>query len=190
MKTNKEKHLVIFGKDELELMSMREFNGSLDMDFDREKIFYAVLSTGGFGIRGCDVMKPGFVPKGPSAVAYAPGYDGLRGLVELGFIPCVVCHPENSIEFWDTISDIVKRKYGIDELQDFADKSNIYYDASRYDWEKIFPKIGARPDRIYLRTGATADEVHSARERLHKMGFSFEHIGFFDPSNNEWTEYK
>jgi hypothetical protein len=182
-----DKYLVVFNEEYMERMSLRELAITLDPDdpdLKRVPVWSARLGTGAFGYMNCKSGNRG--PKDANEVILAPGYYGLTALINLGFITCSECKPEQS-DIKHQVTDIVYSKYGL-FFEEFLDKSIVPYDAARVEWEKIFPLVG-RPGRIYLRTGATQDEVDNAYERLQRMDLSSDDVGYMDRSNQRFVRF-
>ena len=69
----------------------------------QSRIWSARLGTGLVGLTDCEQGNIG--PKSYSEVLLALGDDGLRKLVDLGFITCPACTPEKTEGFWDAVKD-------------------------------------------------------------------------------------
>jgi hypothetical protein len=152
-------------------------------------LWSARLSSGLFGLASCEAGNRG--PKGYSEVLLSVGDEGLNKLVELGFITCPVCKPENVDGLWDVVKDIVKQAYGLGTLDDFIDKKLLPFDARRVAWEKVLPTTGKAPNRIYLPKGLAMDEVVELQRRFTNIGFSLPPVGYYNPDVAErFTEYK
>ncbi|MDA2935799.1 hypothetical protein MYX06_01065 [Patescibacteria group bacterium AH-259-L05] len=162
------------------------------------RIWSARLSTGLLGKTNCPSGNKG--PKGYSEVLLAIGDKGLRKLIELGFITCPVCHPENVAGFWDIIQDTVQEKYGIESLKNFVDKKLLPFDARRVIWEEIIPCIGDKwPSRLYVPENLSKHELIQFKIRLEKIedyflpGYrtNFPSIGYYNPDVPErFTPYQ
>lgn len=153
------------------------------------KVWSARLSTGLFGLAGCESGNKG--PKGYNEVMLFIGDEGLNKVVELGFITCPVCHPENIWEFWNLIQDTVKKKYGIKTLEDFVDKRVLPFDARRVKWEEILQTTGKTPNRMYIPKGLAMDELAELQRRFEKIGFALSHVGYYNHNVPEkFTEYE
>lgn len=142
-------------------------------------IWSARLSTGGFGTTGCPAGNRG--PKGSSEVILGLGIGGLRELVSLGFIPCAVCRPEKTEEFWDFVAGPVRERYWLSDIRDFADKNVLPYDSRRVSWERIFPMTGT-PGRIYLPAALERRDLDEVVARFDRMNLATPPTGFYDIS--------
>jgi hypothetical protein len=156
-------------------------------------VWSARLATGLFGLPTCVSGNRG--PKGHGEVILGIGDDGLRRLVELGFIPCPTCKPEWSEPFHlGAISRVLIEKYGIATVEKFADKRFLPFDARRVNYETILPTIRGTPRRMYLPMGLDEREVGAFRARINALHGSgagrTPRLGYFDASvEGRFTEY-
>ena len=154
----------------------------------QQKIWSARLSTGLFGHTDCASGNRG--PKGINEVILGFGDDGLRKIVDLGFITCPTCKPETYDKLWDKISDIVEKKYGIKSLEEFTDKKILGFDARRICWEDILSTTKTIPNRIYLPKGLSNDEIIGFKKRFDAMNQIMPTVGYYDYSSpTKFTEY-
>ena len=159
-------------------MTTRELVGVLRQREDRPDIWSARLSTGLLGRTDCPAGNRG--PKGYSEVVLAVGDEGLEKLVDLGFIPCPTCRPEDEPGFWDAVEHAVSERYELDSVYDFADKGVIGYDARQVDWEAVLPVIGAAPNRLYVPQGLGEGELVELRERFDALNVELPPVGYYD----------
>lgn len=174
--------------------------GPLSYTHSRKELFRdtrwsARISTGVFGMTNCSPGNKG--PKGKKEVLLADGSEGLLELIDLGFIPCSVCHPEEKEEgFFDIIEDKVKSMYGLRLSEDFCDKQKLPFDARRLDWERIANIAWGLPGRIYVPEKLSATEIQEFAACLKNvqsssLNSSIPPIGFYDRNSpTRFTEYK
>lgn len=158
-------------------------------------LWSARLSTGLFGLTTCPSGNRG--PKNAGEVILGVGDAGLAKFVDLGFIPCPVCHPESSQYFsWPAISSIVSVKYNLSEAAEYADKARVPFDARRVRWDQIIGAIGDAPSRIYLPETLSLEEIGSFRAAIRKIvrtnGVAKEPmLGYYAPKvANRFVEYR
>lgn len=108
------------------------------------------------------------------------GDEGIQTLIEMGFIPCPVCKLENDLEFRRIAEPIVRKMYGL-TVDEYADKSNLKFDAFRVDFERIVRAGGRLPDRLYVDEKASDDEVQKIKSRMTSLGGGVQ-IGVYDRS--------
>ncbi|NQU78995.1 hypothetical protein HQ545_04465 [Candidatus Woesearchaeota archaeon] len=144
-----------------------------------------------YGLLGSVRCRPGIMAsKDNNEVLLAFGDEGLEKLVDLGFITCATCQPEQTPGFWDVIRKIVRENYGIQSLNEFVNKDVIPYDASRVRWEELIPIIGRCPDRLYLAKDMTMPAMLQLKTRFNRMGFDLPPVGFYDTNAPErFVEY-
>lgn len=143
------------------------------------RLWSARLSTGLLGSTNCDSGNRG--PKEYGEILLALGDEGLRKLVELGFIPCSSCRPETTDTFWDIVAAEVAEKYHLYSREDFTNKDILPYDARRVQWEEIIPHIGKAPGRLYVPQGLSQKEVAELAERFAALSLdTVPSIGFYD----------
>jgi len=154
----------------------------------RPFIWSARLSTGLVGLTNCSSGNRG--PKKQNEVLLAVGEAGLCTLVDLGFITCPACNPENMDGFWNTVQETVQRKHGIALLDEFVDKTVLPFDARRVDWEEIVPVLKQWPSRLYVPRGLPEHELAELKLRIEKIGYDFPLVGYYDPETPErFTQY-
>jgi hypothetical protein len=153
------------------------------------KIWTARISTGSIGMPDCPAGTRG--PPGRRNVFFARA-DALDQLVDMGFIPCIACKPEQDQEFWnDSVREAITRKYHV-APESFADKTIVPYDNRRLDWERVVAMTGGLPDRIYIPPGLdgiaisqfhrTIKDIAEAYPVYEGAELSRTEIGFYDPS--------
>lgn len=153
-----------------------------------EKIWSARLSTGLFGNADCPSGNRG--PRNANEILIGLGYEGLRKIIDLGFIPCPTCKPESYDRFWIQTHDIITRKYPIRSLDDFADKKILGFDARRLDWEEIFSKMNVMPSRIYLPEGLSDIELVDFQIRFRDIHEMLPDVGYYDANSaGRFTKY-
>jgi hypothetical protein len=165
-----------------EYRRVREFFDKKD-SYD-SMIWSARLSTGLFGLMTCSSGNRG--PRSSTEVLLAKGGEGLVKLINLGFITCPTCKPENISGFWDTIKDYVKEKYGITNSMEFLDKNFLQFDARRVDWEEMVPIIQGFPSRIYIPPDVPAHELANLEKRLKTLHPNLPEIGYLDKAASPW----
>lgn len=179
----------VFFENNYHKLSLRELVKYKNQQEIPPKIWSARISTGLLGLTSCKAGNRG--PKDYDEVLLAVGDEGLKKLINLGFITCPVCHPENTKDFWETIRKDVKDKYAIDSLDDFVNKEVLPFDARRVDWEEIMPVIKKTPNRIYLPKGLSDNELLSFKIRFDDLGMKLSPIGYYNPDvPGRFTEYK
>jgi hypothetical protein len=147
----------------------------------RPLVWSARLSTGLFGLTNCPAGNRG--PKNKNEVLLAIGNDGLNQLINLGFITCPVCRPENMPNFWAIAREAVFRKYSIRSFAGFTNKDILPYDARRVDWEKIIPVVRQWPNRLYVPRGLSEKELRELKSRIQEINFGFPLVGYYDASS-------
>lgn len=150
------------------------------------------LSTGLFGLPRCPSANKEQVPKGENEILFAFGDKGLAKLIDLGFIPCISCHPERVPFFWEKAGEVVRRNYpNLTHVYQFANKTAVPFDVRRVDWEAIAPYLTSLPNRFYVPPNLSEKEVREFKQRIENTGFSPPPIGFYDRSTPVgFTEYK
>ncbi|HIH23749.1 TPA: hypothetical protein HA251_01830 [Candidatus Woesearchaeota archaeon] len=109
-------------------------------------------------------------PKSTNEVILGVESEGLDSIIRLGFIPCPVCKPEDDISYVHGVTDAVHDVYSV-SLKQFSDKRIVPFDARRVDYERILHITGA-PDRIYLPSGLSSEEIAAQRARFTALGTS------------------
>ncbi len=157
---------------------------------DHGEYFWSVrLGTGLLGNVDCVSGRAG--PSGTNEVLLAMGDGGLRRIVELGFITCPTCHPEQVQGFWPAVESVVREKYGIGELRDFIDKRVLPPDARRLDWEKIISIVGGMPSRLYVPQGLCTHDVSALQKRFDRLGVPVPAVGWYDrDAPDRFCEYQ
>lgn len=151
-------------------------------------IWSARLSTGVFGLTSCKAGNKG--PKGFNEVILGIGGEGLRTIVELGFIPCPVCRPDKINGFWEAARRVAQRRYGPISLEQFLDKEFLPFDSRRLCWEELLPLLGKTPGRCYIPAGVSDLELKAMQYRFAKLGFDLPAVGYYDPgAEDRFTEY-
>jgi len=135
---------------------------------------WSARMTGILGKYDCGSGNRG--PKNKNEVILAFGNEGLAKLVELGFVPCPSCHPEETPGFWQNVSIPVKLKYGFGDPHDFVDRSILPFDARRIVWEDLPVD---KPSRLYLPKGLTVEDLLQLRDRLDDMGWTLPEVGYY-----------
>jgi hypothetical protein len=161
-------------------LSLRDLVEHRQKQKTRPIIWSARLSTGLFGLTNCKSGNRG--PKDYNEVLLAEGDGGLRKIVELGFITCPTCKPENKPGFWNAAEGVVNKKYGMNSLEDFVDKAKLPFDARRVNWGELLPVIGAVPGRLYLPQGLQDEELLELKKKFSSAGFGLPPVGFYDAS--------
>lgn len=128
-------------------------------------------------VRHCSSGNRG--PTGREEILIAFG-NSLRMLVELGFIPCPSCHPEQSQGHWDVVGPTVGALYHLDSIAEFSDKYTLPFDPRRLSWETIAEMTGGLPSRIYIGPTMTAEEAWELHQRLGKIQTKIPPIGYYD----------
>ncbi|MBI2125615.1 hypothetical protein HYU08_03605 [Candidatus Woesearchaeota archaeon] len=154
-----------------------------------QQVWSARLSTGVFGLPGCKAGNRG--PKETYEIILSLGEEGINKFVELGFLSCSVCHPEETPNFWETIKDGVSQKYNLSSLESYVDKKMLPFDARRLSWEEILPVTGKVPGRIYLPRDLSEQDLLLFQERFSKIGLKIPTIGYYNPDvPGRFTEYQ
>lgn len=143
-------------------------------------LWSARLSTGLFGLASCPSGNKEGVPKGPNEVILAVGDEGLQKILELGFITCPVCKPEQVAGFWEKAKETVRELYGISQLANFINKTVIPYNVTRLDFETIIPTIDAVPNRFYVPRDISYQQRRILKHRFENMGYALPPIGYYD----------
>jgi len=152
------------------------------------KIWSARLSTGVFGLPDCKAGNRG--PKESNEVLLSLGEEGINKFVELGFISCSVCHPEETPDFWETIRSAVSQKYSLSSLESYVDKKMLPFDARRLSWEELLSIMGRAPNRIYLPKDLSEQDLVQFQERFTRIRFALPKVGYYNPAVAErFTEY-
>ncbi|MBI4148712.1 hypothetical protein HY490_05455 [Candidatus Woesearchaeota archaeon] len=157
----------------------------------RDALHSARLSTGIFGDPHCPAGNRG--PSGANEVVFCVGQTGLVKFVELGFLPCPVCKPHRSEDFWDIVKEAVQVKYnqaGVEIVSAEEFGSKIPFDACRVNWEELAPLVGT-PNRLYVPKGQSQDELLKIKTRFETLCVPLPQVGYYDQeSPNRFIEYK
>lgn len=169
-----------FAKGEFEKLFLREtvlkrYEGEQRLD-----VWSARLSTGIFGKLDCRSGNSSHAPKGENEIILAVGNEGLGKLIELGFIPCPTCKPENTPDFWNSAGEAIMSAYPtLKDVHDFSDKKIVPFDSLRVDWETLAPLLTALPNRLYVAEGLTDTDLAAIKERFEKLNFKLPPIGYY-----------
>lgn len=157
----------------------------------RPFIWSARLSTGIFGLTDCKSGNSPYAPKGENEVMLALGDEGLEALVDLGFLPCPTCHPEETPDFWKKAGKPILSVYsGLIDPREILDRDLIPFDARGLNWEAIAPYISAPPNRLYVPPGLQEDDLSIIKKRFDLLGFKLPPVGYYDhTSPTRFTEY-
>lgn len=180
----------VFTEDNFKKYSLRTLAQSLSKCPNDEsiKVWSGRLSTGLFGLTNCKSGNRG--PKRYNEIILASGNQGLNKLIELGFITCPQCRPEQTRGFWQTIKDSVYKKYSLNSLEEFTNKCTLPFDARRISWEEILPVIKTPPGRIYLPKGLAMEDLIQFQGRFLDNGFNLPQAGYYNPEVPErFTKY-
>jgi hypothetical protein len=177
------------------IFSNRRWDSLSDSSFRRyscrETLYSGRISTGVFGFTDCSSGNRG--PKNKNEVLLAEGDEGLRELIDFGFIPCPTCHPLLAkAHFLDGIEFKIKEKYGFEDVRDFLDKKKLPFDARRLNWQKITELTNEVPGRIYVPQGLSLEEMNNFADKFWiETGFRVPPIGYYDANSpTRFTEYK
>lgn len=157
----------------------------------RETLYSARISTGVFGFTDCSAGNRG--PKNKDEILLAEGEEGLKEIIDLGFIPCPSCNPLLTKEYFlDQIEFKIKERYRLEDVRDFSDKKKVPFDARRLNWQRITEMTQGVPGRIYVPQGLSLDEMNNFADNFWiNTGFRVPPIGYYDSNSpNKFTEYK
>lgn len=156
----------------------------------RPFVWSARLSTGIFGLTDCKSGNSPYAPKGENEVILAVGDEGLRHLIDLGFLSCPVCHPEETPDFWNKAGDEILRKYPfLDYAPHFLDRSLICFDVRRVNWEVLAPYLKALLNRLYVPNDLEEDSLQNIKKRFNLLGFSLPPVGVYLSYKPYFKEY-
>lgn len=175
-----------------EKLSLRDVVEMKNYYEPKDFVWSARLSTGIFGLPDCKSGNAPHAPKGENELILALGDEGLSHLIDLGFVPCPTCHPEETKDFWNKAKETIRHDYPelTDETQ-FLDRNLIPFDSRRVDWEKIAPFLTSLPNRLYVPPGLDENELISLKERLTKLRFEIPPVGYYDRlAPGRFFEYK
>ncbi|MBN2459581.1 hypothetical protein JXB28_04825 [Candidatus Woesearchaeota archaeon] len=170
----------VFLDESFRKLSLRELVRYRNSQVPRPAIWSARISSGLLGLTNCKAGNRG--PKGYAEVLLAIGDRGLNQLVDLGFIPCPECHPENQNRFWNIIEKTVQSKYILQSIDEFASKEVMPFDVRRIDFEYIMPLTKKAPNRTYLPRNLKEDELAEFKSRFHKLDLAPPPSGYYDPN--------
>jgi len=179
-----EEYVVFFSKNISIRTPLRELYDYFDPKSESPKIWSARLSTGVLGLPDCKIGNLG--PKGLHEVILGVGNDGLKALIDFGFITCPACEPEKNYSFWDAIKNNVEKKYCINTLEGFVDKSLLGFDSRRVDWETLFHRVNGTPNRLYVPPGLDNQELRDIQGRFRKMRLALPAVGYYDEKAEEY----
>lgn len=158
--------------------------GTMRESRERDSRVWSVrLSTGLLGRLDCSSGNRG--PGGEEEVMLVLGEEGLHMAVEMGFITCPSCRPEEDEGFQEAVREVVEEKYGLG-MEEFLDKETLGFDARRVEWEKI----GVVPGRMYLPEGLKESEIEVFVERLVEAGLRVPELGWYDRSAGGFGRYQ
>lgn len=181
----------VFTSGRFENLTLRDVVALRKEQEPRPFIWSARLSTGIFGLPGCSSGNSPHVPKGENEVMLAFNDTGLHELIELGFVPCPSCHPEQAPDFWQKTRSIIEYTYPfLPEAEQILDRNLVPFDARRLKWEIIAPYITKPPNRLYIPPNLPKHELFNMKVRFHRMGFELPAVGFYDSSSpDRFTQY-
>lgn len=157
--------------------------------FRPQGIWSARISTGLFGLTDCKSGNRGSKENGE--ILLGLGFEGINYLVNLGFIPCPSCKPNELESFYPSVHYAVWKKYGFKNVEDFSDKKILPFDSRRLNWEKILPIFDKTPSRIYLPKDLKKNELLEFKNRFKKIGYVLPPVGFYDNNiKGHFNEYK
>lgn len=163
-----------FVENDLKMFTLRELV-PLIKELDKETLWSGRF-TGILGMPDCSSGNRG--PK--DEVLFAFGKSGLAFLIEMGFIPCPTCHPEDQANFWETVANPIETTYHLEDVHDFA---LLDFDARRVNWEFLLPYLKRTPGRLYIPKLAEEDEreeLLELKERFFRLGFELPPVGYYD----------
>ena len=181
----------IFNRGKFENLTLRQVVGLTKEQEPRPFIWSVRLSTGLFGLVSCPAGNNPYVPKGENEVLLAVGDTGLRQLIDLGFLPCPACHPEETENFWEKTKRIIECNYPeLSDTKQILDRGKVPFDARRVEWEVIAPYLTKMPNRLYILPNLNEQELRKFKQRIDDIGFSLPPTGFYDhASPTRFTEY-
>lgn len=178
----------VYSRGHFEKLSLREVVHLKKEVEPSSFVWSARLSTGIFGKLDCPSGNKTYVPKGANEVILGVGDEGLAALIDLGFIPCPKCHPENVEGFWEKATPAINKKYPhLRRPEDFVDKKIVGYDARNISWKRILPYLSMMPNRVYLPPNLSEEELQEFKGKINKMGFSLPSVGYY---TDTFIEYK
>lgn len=181
-----------FAGEQLQNLTLRETMRVREETDSGAYVWSARLSTGLFGKHDCPSGNASYAPKGASEVMISVGKIGLAEVIDLGFIPCPTCHPENSPNFWEDAENAIEFNYPqLENIQQFADKNVVPFDSRRVNWEALAPYLTTLPNRLYLPKGLTEDNLRLLEIRFKLLNFKLPPMGYYDhDAPGHFFEYK
>ncbi|HUC94923.1 MAG TPA: hypothetical protein VMR19_02910 [Candidatus Saccharimonadales bacterium] len=181
----------VFESGKFENLSLRQIVGLRKEMEPRPFIWSARLSSGLFGLTGCPAGNSPHAPKGENEVLLALGDNGLRQLIDMGFLPCPTCHPEDTENFWEKTKGIIGCNYPeLSDTKQILDRNIVPFDARRVEWEVVAPYLSKMPNRLYVLPNLDEQELGKFKQRINDIGFSLPPTGFYDrTSPTRFTEY-
>lgn len=153
-------------------------------------VWSARLSTGIFGLPNCRSGNSSHAPKGENEVLLAVGDVGLANLIDLGFVPCPTCHPEETENFWEKTKEIIEFNHPhLSDAKQILDRNLVPFDARRLDWEKIAPFLKQIPARLYVQPNLKEVELLEFKKRINDLGFTLPPTGSYMNSVPYFKEY-
>jgi hypothetical protein len=180
----------VINDHQLNNLTLREVAALRKEKEPKEYVWSARLSSGLFGLVDCPAGNSPHAPKGENEVMLAIG--GSTYLIDLGFLPCPTCHPENTPDFWDKAREaiLIDWPFLTNEKQ-ILDRNLIPFDAMRLNWKALAPYLTKMPNRIYTQPNLDEQVVIEFKKKIEDLGFSLPPIGFYDHSSpTRFTEYK
>lgn len=154
-------------------------------------VWSARLSTGIFGLHDCKSGNSPHAPKGANEVVIALGDWGLDALIDLGFLPCPTCHPENTPDFWNKAKEMIEIDYPeLSDIHQFLDRKILPFDSRRVNWEALAPYLTALPNRLYVPENLTEDDLRMIETRFNLLNFKLPPVGYYMNTKPYFQEYK
>lgn len=147
----------------------------------KRSVWSARLSTGIFGLPDCKSGNSPYSPKGANEVILAVGDEGLQHLIDLGFVTCPTCHPEETEGFWEKAGEEILFDYlTLTDPKQFLDRNLIPFDSRRVNWERIAPFLTSLPNRFYVPQNLDEDDLQNIKARFTSLGFKLPPVGYYD----------
>lgn len=125
------------------------------------------ISTGLFGTVECRSGKRG--PGGNEEVIFGVGAGGLRGIIDLGFLPCPTCRDGWQTNFpGEEMVEITEEKYGL-EPERLFNQQVLPFDGRRVNYERIAVAAGSLPDRVYVPKDLDSEAIGRMKERFSSL---------------------
>lgn len=155
-------------------------------------VWSARLSSGIFGRHDCPAGNSAHAPKGENEIMLGLGDAGLEKIIELGFVPCPTCHPEDTPDFWEKASRAISHKYPeLSDPKEVLDRKLVPFDAGRVNWEELAPYLKTLPNRLYVPPNLDNERLSSLKARFDLLGFKLPPVGYYDhDSPTRFSEYK